>query len=257
MILEAFRLQRSRFIETVSGFGPAEWQADSRCTDWSVHEVLRHVRDAAAIHVERLGGRHAVFTTQGAFHPATTPATWLAASSGESPADTLRDLISLVEEEDHLLTEKVERNPSETMPGPLRRTLHWSVFSLHFFWDAWIHERDIMLPLGTAPASTPTEHRLATMYGLLVAAAPASWSGDHVRTTVLLDGSPDGNYEVFPTSAGVMRAAVAPLGSVAELRGPMGEVVDSLAGRGPELGEVFDASPPSVSKLALLRKVAT
>lgn len=257
VVLEAFRIQRSMFIDTVSGFVPAAWQAESRCTEWSVHEVVRHVRDVAAVHVERLGGPRAVFDTRGTFHPATTPATWLAASDGESPADTLRELISLVEEEDRLLTQKVERNPSETMPGPLRRALHWSVFSLHTLWDAWIHERDIMLPLGLAPDHSATGLRLATMYGLLSAAAPASWSGDHVQTTVLLDGSPDGRYEVFPTSAGITRVSVAPLGTVAELRGPVGEVLDSLAGRGPELHEVFGVSTPSVTKLALLRKVAT
>lgn len=255
-VLEAFRIQRRRFIETVSGFGPAEWQAASRCTAWSVHEVVRHVRDVVAIQVQRLGGRRGAFDLRGPFHPATTPNTWLAASESEKPAVTLRELISLAEEEDGLLALMVKRNPDETMQGPLRRPLHWSVNSLHTFWDAWMHERDIVLPLGSSPAYTATDLRLATMYGLLGAAAPAAWSEDHVRTTVLLDGSPDGCYGISPTRTGSVRVSATP-GAAAELRGSVGEVIDSLAGRGPELRELFGVSTPGVSRLGLLRKVAT
>ncbi|MFI8003580.1 hypothetical protein [Streptomyces sp. NPDC086010] len=177
-------------------------------------------------------------------------------SDGEPWADTLRALRSLVAEEDVLLARKVLRNPSETVSGPLRRTLHWSVSSLHSLWDAWMHERDIMLPLGAVPAYTATDLRLASMYGLLGASAPAGWSGDHVRTTVLLERSPDGCYEIAPTSTGSTRVSIAQ-GDDAELRGPVGEVLDSLAGRGAEPHEVFGVSTPAVSKLALLRKVAT
>ncbi|MGW0792726.1 maleylpyruvate isomerase N-terminal domain-containing protein [Streptomyces sp. NPDC002911] len=80
--MEAFRSQRRRFVETVSAFGPAAWRAQSRCTEWSVHDVVRHVRDVAAIHVARLDGSRPPFPVRGPFHPATTPAEWLASSAG-------------------------------------------------------------------------------------------------------------------------------------------------------------------------------
>jgi hypothetical protein len=45
---------------------------------------------------------------------------WLAASAGQSPEETLRELVVLTEEEDRLLERKAELNPSEARPGPLR-----------------------------------------------------------------------------------------------------------------------------------------
>jgi hypothetical protein len=46
-------------------------------------------------------------------------------------------------------------------------------------------------------------------------------------------------------------------GGPPQFSGPMEAVLDSLAGRGPELTEVLGASGDAVRKLALLRAVAT
>lgn len=232
------------------------WRAETRCTEWSVHDVVRHVRDATSLHVSSLGGRTAPFSAHGPFHPSTTPAVWLAASAGQSPEETLRELVVLSEEEDRLLERKAELNPSEARPGPLRRTLHWSVASAHFFWDAWLHERDIALCIGLKMSYPAAELRLATMYGLLVAATPADWSGEYVQTKASLGGSPDHGYEITHADDTVMVATVSPELS-AELTGETGEILDSLAGRGPEPSELFGMSSTAVSRLTLLRQVAT
>jgi hypothetical protein len=100
------------------------------------------------------------------------------------------------------------------------------------------------------------ELRLATMYGLLVAATPAGWSGEYVQTTVSLAGSPDHGYEIAHADDTVMVATVSPELS-AELTGETGEILDSLAGRGPEPSALFGMSSTAVSRLTLLRQVAT
>jgi uncharacterized protein (TIGR03083 family) len=254
-VLEAFRSQRRRFIETLNSFDAPVWSAPTRCTDWSVHDVVRHVRDVAAMHVASLGDRPAPFSLHEPFQPAKTPAVWLAASAGQPPEETLRELELLIEEEDHLLKLRAHANPSETKTGPLGRTLHWSVSSTHSFWDAWMHERDIALALGLALPYEGPELRLATMYGLLAAAAPAAWSGKYVRTRVLLEGSPDPSYEITHDGDSVLVVSSAQLS--AELTGEHGAVLDSLAGRGPEPRKVFGTSSTAVSQLTLLREVTT
>ena len=52
-LLEVFDGQRQRFIAVLQGFGPDDWAGPTRCTDWSAHDVVRHLCDnnmnAAAI----------------------------------------------------------------------------------------------------------------------------------------------------------------------------------------------------------------
>ncbi|MEU3855312.1 maleylpyruvate isomerase N-terminal domain-containing protein [Streptomyces sp. NPDC029554] len=255
-ITEAFRSQRQRFLATVSAWDASFWRSPTRCTLWSVHDVVRHVRDVVSLHIERLGGPPAPFPMGGPFHPATSPATWLAASAGQSCEETLDELRLLIDQEARLLEHKALTNPPELVKGQLRRTLHWSVSSAHTFWDAWMHERDIVLPAGAEPVYPAGELRVATMYGLLAAAAPAGWQSRYVRTSLALGGSPDGCYEITHVDGSIRVCAASPAESV-ELSGPTGEVLDSLAGRGPEPQEVFGSSAAAVAQLTLLRKVAT
>lgn len=220
-----------------------------------MHDVVRHVRDSASLHVARLSGRPDPFPVHGPIRQATTSAGRPARSAGQTPEETVRELALLVEEEERLLQRKAHLDPSETRLGPLRRTVHWSVSSTHAFWDAWVHERDIALPLGLKLPYPITELRLATMYGLLAAAAPAGWAGDYIRTTLQLEGSPDPSYEI--THAGDNIKVITSPESGAELAGDGVAVLDSLAGRGPMPREVFGIASAVVSQLTLLREVAT
>lgn len=255
-VVEAFITQRARFLTYVASLDETAWSTDTRCTEWNVHEVVRHVRDVAALHVFQLGGPFPAFRISRDFDPAVTPARWLETSSGERPDDTIRELAALVQEEERLLRAKAETNPGEKMLGALRRTLHWSVVSTHVFWDAWMHERDITLPRGEHPECPVHETRLATMYGLLGAAAPASWNAEYVQATLSLAGSADGTYHVTAVD-GVIRVVAAPGDEKECLTGVVGPTLDSLAGRGPELADVLDGVSPAVGQLALLRKVVT
>ena len=55
-----------------SGTGRAAgdaWSAPSRCDRWTVHDVVRHVRDVSRIHASRLGGAPPPFPSDVAFNP--------------------------------------------------------------------------------------------------------------------------------------------------------------------------------------------
>nr|WTC14053.1 maleylpyruvate isomerase N-terminal domain-containing protein [Streptomyces anthocyanicus] len=255
-VVDAYATQRARFLRHAAGLSEEAWRSATRCSEWNVHDVVRHVRDVTALHVFQLGGPFPGFRLTREFDPVVTPTEWLAASAGESPQDTVLELARLVEEEERLLRARAETNPDETITGALGRALHWSVQSIHTFWDAWMHERDIMLPRGETPEYPDNEARLATMYGLLCAAAPASWNGDFVHAGLLLEGGVDDSYVVTSVD-GVIRVLAAPVDGADRLTGEVGATLDGLAGRGPELEDVLDGSAPALARLALLRKIVT
>ncbi|MGW0792725.1 hypothetical protein ACWD04_32035 [Streptomyces sp. NPDC002911] len=69
--------------------------------------------------------------------------------------------------------------------------------------------------------------------------------------------SPDGVYGISHTADGAISVVASPAETTEVLHGPVREVLDSLAGRGPVLTEVLGRSTPSVMKLSRLREVAT
>jgi uncharacterized protein (TIGR03083 family) len=253
VIGEALYGQRRRFLASLMDFTPSAWSARSRCAKWSVHEVVRHLADVAELHRDRLAGRQGRFARYQGFDLRTTPLTWLAESSWQTPEDTYRVLCSLVDEEHGLFASRAGQNENNLIRGPLGRDLHWSVLSLHILWDAWMHERDIAIPLGLDIKSTEAELRLMTLYGLLVAITPSARAGDHVRVSLALSGSPDDSYEISSTDDDIEVATGAT--PYAELRGTAGPVLDSLAGRGPAPAELFGSTAEVVERLSRLRGI--
>jgi uncharacterized protein (TIGR03083 family) len=254
-IREALYAQRRRFSAFLMNLRPSSWSARSRCSEWTVHEVARHVLDVTELHADRLARRSGRFDDLDAFDPVTTPPKWLAGSFDQTPEDTCEALLSLSDEEHRLFASRIEENDDALTLGPLGRELHWSVLSLHIFWDAWMHERDIAFPLGLDIRSTDAELRLMVLYGLLSAAAPSAWAGDHLHVSLVLDGSPDHSYEISSTDDDIEVTAGAT--SPAALRGPAGPILDSMGGRGPALAELFGSSTDVVERLSRLRARVT
>ncbi|WP_329454581.1 maleylpyruvate isomerase family mycothiol-dependent enzyme [Streptomyces sp. NBC_01497] len=246
--------RRRALVDRLRDVPAAYWQAQSRCSEWTMHQVVRHVRDVARIHVTRLNGDSFPFAAPTRFFdPKTSPGTWLSESEGESPEETVAQLEEITGEEDRLFAARVSAHSDVVATGPLGRKLHWSVNGLHTLWDSWMHERDIFLPLGLDVETSDDELRLMVMYTLLAAAAPSARSGAYVEVTLGLTGSPDGAYRITHAEDDVLvRTAGTP-----EISGPVGPVLDSFVGRGPELGDVLGSSAPAVRQLGILRAVAT
>ncbi|MEV7626889.1 maleylpyruvate isomerase N-terminal domain-containing protein [Actinoplanes sp. NPDC089786] len=143
----AMNLIRARTIKMLEQLPVAEWESSSRCAGWSVHDVARHIRDFALIHTARLAGRPSPFGDD-PFDPRSSPAQWLRHSEGTPTTQTLDDLRRLAGEEAESIDRRIDDPPVRLWWSPLRRKVHWSVFSLHIFWDAWLHESDIAVALG-------------------------------------------------------------------------------------------------------------
>ncbi len=100
-LLDVFGEQRQRFVTIVRGFGPEDWVARTRCTDWSAHDVVRHLCDANVL-ILRGSADDSTLDVAAGFDPRVTPGEWLRASAGESPdaslerfAATTEDLLAL------------------------------------------------------------------------------------------------------------------------------------------------------------------
>lgn len=208
--------------------------------------------DTAERDADQLGGRPPRTGMDEPFDPARTPDQWLAASAGQAPDATLAALDRAIEDEHGCFLRRVAKGGDETVGGPVGRPIHWSVLSAHVFWDAWLHERDVLLPVGAEPRCTEVELRLATMYGLLVAATLPAMVGNPLDVAVALDGGADPVYAVTVGEDGVTVAVDGD--AEPRLRGQVLPVLDALMGRGPALADVLAGDVDAIEKLSWLRQ---
>src|SRR5262249_25264259 len=159
--------QRQRFAAVLRGFGPGDWAAPTRCTEWSAHDVVRHLCDGT-MKLAAAGPDDRTLDLAAGFDPRITPRGWPAVSAVEAPAATFRRFLETTGE---LLVVARGRLASShrfdvRLPyGPVE----WTVLMLHGFWDSWIHERDVLLARGREHPTDDDATVYATGYGLFIA----------------------------------------------------------------------------------------
>jgi hypothetical protein len=210
------------------------------------HDVVRHLCDCNAIGIAAGAGDGTLDVAAG-FDPRITPRGWLTASAGEPPGATLVRLVATTEELLTLARDRLAkgRNFDVRLPyGPM----DWTVLMLHGFWDAWIHERDVLLARGTGHPTDGDATAYATAYGVFIATAVASMFGGQVQETLNLSGDGGGVFEV--DSRGAVTLTVT---RVTTAGPPAAQVADALAGRAPAaamLGGVPTSTRTALSHLA-------
>ena len=147
-ILEPTVRQRQRLAAIASEFTEAEWTHPSRCEGWSSRDVIVHLDGTNFFWTQSIaaGLRGEPTRFLATFDPVTSPATSVAQSQGLSSTeardrfvdstDTLCALLESIGPGDWTLL-------AEAPPG------HVSIAAVthHALWDAWVHERDMLLPL--------------------------------------------------------------------------------------------------------------
>ena len=145
-----------RFLAAVRALDAADWDHATRCADWSVRDVVAHL------------------VTVDGFWPVT-----LAAARDDGDADHLSrrvrpvELARPVRAGDHRDDDgpraaraarrrarraaHVRRRASTTTPGSRRCEsplghVPARLILAHGYWDSWLHEYDVFVPLGDAPA---------------------------------------------------------------------------------------------------------
>ncbi|MEZ5169070.1 MAG: hypothetical protein R2695_22230 [Acidimicrobiales bacterium] len=231
-------------VRTWTGFTADDWTRPSRNADWTMHLTARHVADAMQAGTASVCGEPAPFAV-GAFDPNSTPDDWLRSSAHESPAATIDRFTHAAEQLRHAVGTRMaagDQSQGATVYGPA----HWTVMVVHLLWDSWLHERDILLPLGRTPASTPDEDRLAVLYGLLMAMLPSRMTGETLTVTIGLDG-PAPRTVMASCRGDQIEAAEVRVGdatdTTAELVADPATLTDALSGRGRSLTEICRRRP--------------
>ncbi|MER6831230.1 maleylpyruvate isomerase family mycothiol-dependent enzyme [Streptosporangium sp. NPDC000563] len=252
---EALYTQRRSLAGRLAELTPSDWAAPTHCTEWSVHDVVRHIVDVAEYHVAELTGQsgYTRFNGLGSFDPASTPDLWLQDSAGRSPEQTVEALLRVTEDEYDSLGARIEKGDASLERNVAGRETLWSVRSLHVLWDTWLHERDLSRTLRTDGPPDVTVQRLAALYGLLFAGGVAALIGDLPQVSFQLVGSPDGVYEISGRQDDVRVTATS--ASPPDLDGPFEAVMGSLSGRGPSLAEIVGVSNAAVEGLSKLSTV--
>jgi uncharacterized protein (TIGR03083 family) len=246
----AFTSQRQRMTALFHGFDESQWQTQSRCSEWTVQQVVRHLVDAATIEGELLRGE-GPRNEGGRIDPRTDPGKWLAASDGQSSAETLAAFDAASTAEQAALEQRSRMGGEVLLPGPYG-PMHWTSLVAHLFWDAWVHERDIVVPLGITHDATAEEDRLAALYALVVSATAPTFVGGTVTTTVELTGAARDVYDIAASADGT-RVEIVDRADDAKVRAELGPLVDSLAGRGPEVDAVAEGPSDVIEQLGMLR----
>lgn len=247
----ALRLLRERMLCLAAGMTPDLWSGPSRCDRWSVHHVMRHVRDACRLHVTHLQGDPS-WSFDKSFDNRTTPDEWLSDSVGETPEQTVDDLRRWSADEGLTLLERVDSLDQVIVPGPYG-PIPLTLLSMHVFWDGWLHDRDVAQVTGSPSPSNPVEDAVAAAYGLFIASLPALVRHEHIDVTVSL--SDNDRHYVARIQPGNVQFHTADVAADADLHGPLAIVVDALAGRGPQLADVLPGDKTKREPLTWLRGI--
>jgi uncharacterized protein (TIGR03083 family) len=245
----------SRIARGVADIPAGDWERPTRCSEWTVVDIVNHLADvnamAAEVAIASMEGRRShVFD---GFDPRSAPMVRTAAADRD-PAVAQGRLLGAVETMlaglDFL--DVASLTPlTETPIGaqPL------AVAVLHLLWDAWLHERDLFIPLGVAVPELADEVRLAALYSLRMLGCFQAMLGREVHVPLTLSGVLDTTL-VLDVRAGSTSVREASTANEPEphLRADAATAVDALCGRG-EIEAALDGPDELRRRVTTLRKV--
>lgn len=158
--------QRRRLEATLRDLPEADWHRPSRCEGWTVQDVVAHLAGTNGFWAVSIGAGLAGQPTEflATFDPVATPAQMVHDRQGAPVAATLAELAAsgaALEAAVSALDEAGWSTLAEAPPGHLPIRL----VADHALWDCWVHERDILLPLGRTPVVEADEVRACLHYG--------------------------------------------------------------------------------------------
>jgi uncharacterized protein (TIGR03083 family) len=249
--------QRRRLADIVAGLADDEWSAPSRCEQWSVQDVVAHLIVVNQFWAASIAAGLADTPTRylANFDPVATPAQMVDGLRTMAPAEVAARHLETVESLAQVLgglDDAAWSKPAEAPPG------HIAVYALalHALWDAWIHERDIVLPLGLPPTVEDDEVAGCLRYAAALGPAFLASTGSVRRgrlTVAATDPEMLFAVDVGPT---VVVSDVSASAGGPCLAGDAVALVEGLSFRGPlnhglaepdrwllgTLGQVFDVT---------------
>ncbi len=238
IVIDAFVGQRERLVTVARGLTSDQWSGPTRCSEWDARELLLHVVGATDSCRETLTGERPVFG--GPFDPNATPSEFVDRHAGVAPSTAVELLEASLATTVAAIELRRGRSPVLQVPSIWGEPIDWRLFVAHMFFDGWMHERDLLLPLAYEPLVVGSEARLAAAYSLHIAAIVAGGFGVPLDATLHLGGAADASYRVTANGFDVL-VAVRPLDTTDSVSGDAVLVTDAISGRGPALPATLDA----------------
>jgi uncharacterized protein (TIGR03083 family) len=235
--------QRRRLAKVLGELSAADWATPSRCEGWTAQDVVTHLVSTNQFWTISVAQGVAGTPTRflATFDPVASPAQMVEQARGKvSPAETLEQFTTSVDAlaaaVEPLSDAQVATVIAEAPPGhvPLDAVLR------HALWDAWIHERDILEPLGLTQDREDDE--LASCLAYAAALGPAfALANGRTEISSFVVGADDPRCHFVVTPAGDDPSAVEVLdGAEVDLMPP----VPSIGGDAVELIEAFSFRAP-------------
>jgi uncharacterized protein (TIGR03083 family) len=238
--------QRRRMETVLAGLGEDEWKSPSRCDGWTVQDVVAHLVGVNAFWEASVNAGLAGNPTRilAAFDPAAHPPLMIAPMR-ELPGREIFDRF-VASNQGFLdtLAPLDDEGWSKTAESPAGHVTI-RLLASHALWDAWIHERDIALPLGLVPAEEPDEIAASLRYAAAVGPALSiTRNQSFAGTLAVAANDPDVSFTLEVGEAVNVRDAPAPADTPC-LRGDAVTLVEALSIRAPLPGD----APPEWHRL--------
>ena len=143
-----------------------QWATGSRCEEWTVRDVIVHLAMTNQFWMASVAAGVAGEPTRmlEGFDPAATPLA-LGAGNDDSPALVLEQFLDASAAWCSML-EGLSSTDWEALAEAPPGHLSVSALANHALWDSWVHERDILLPLGETPVEEPDEVLCSMRYAV-------------------------------------------------------------------------------------------
>ena len=227
--------QRRRMVGMLGSLDPDRWTIASRCSGWSIQDVVAHLIGtnrfwALSIRSGLAGSPTRLLV---GFDPVATPATMVESMRSLTPDAVLNDFGDSVEDLASAfdgIEDASWSRPAEAPPGHVALRC----VALHALWDAWVHERDIVLPLGGSPVEEADEVTASLVYAAILGPAVLAASGNPSTGRLIIQGEdPDIRFVVDAGATVVARRLEDGDGDADHLSGPAVELVEGLSARTP------------------------
>jgi uncharacterized protein (TIGR03083 family) len=255
-VVAAWLQHRTRLRTWLHELPEAAWSGPTRCSGWTTTGLVEHLISGAqflgfTLHQSAKGVGTNLLA---AFDPQETPAAAAALLQGASRSGLLA---ALDDADARVAAELAAEDRDWAAPAEAPLGLVCARLSVnHFLFDSWVHERDLMLPVGANPVLVPDEAAAVLSYIVALAGA-ARWADDDEPTRPIA-------LDVIATDLGIRVSAVRDATKTVttfaaepeahnRVAGTTDELVDLATGRGT--GDGLEGDPDAVAFLANLADV--
>jgi uncharacterized protein (TIGR03083 family) len=230
-VAAAWGSQRSRLRAWLAGLDDDAWHGPTRCSEWDVTQLVQHLASGAqflgyALHQAGKGEPTSLLAD---FDAQATPSAAASMFAGLSTGELLVQLETMdanVERQLDGLAGEGWHAPAE---APMGRVPAYVSLN-HFLFDSWVHEHDLMLPVGQRPLLDPREAAVVATYVLALAGLAATQQ-DPEPPSVEVHLTDLDLQLVVDMSEGSSTVTLGSAGGAARAAGTAAAVVDVATGR--------------------------